>query len=93
MVKEASQACFEGEGESYISGKVGWTYFIFFWKLEQEWKDQTYCEAGSWYIRLERMEKEKQWRQLMLILSPTMWVIAAMKLKDAYSLEGKLGPT
>ena len=47
VVKEASQACFEGKGKSYISGKVGWTYFIFFWKLEQGWKDQTYCEAGS----------------------------------------------
>ena len=39
-------------------------------------------------------EKWKQWQILFSWAAKSLWmVIAAMKLKDAYSLEGKLWPT
>ena len=42
----------------------------------------------SWHI------EGKQWLTLLFGAPKSMqMVIAAMKLKDAYSLEGKLGPT
>ena len=46
-------------------------------------------------ITSEQMEKQwKQWLTLILGAPKSLqMVIAAMKLKDAYSLEGKLCPT
>ena len=55
------------EKGSQLSGKVDWTYFISFWNLEPEGKDPSYCEAGSWHVRFERIEKGNEWRQLILI--------------------------
>ena len=45
----------------------------------------------SWQIGGETMEK--QWEMIFLISKSLQMVTAAMKLKDAYSLEEKLWPT
>ena len=44
-----------------------------------------------WHIDRETMETVKTW--FSWALKSLQMVIAAMKLKDDYSLEGKLGPT
>ena len=45
----------------------------------------------------DRRQKEKQWKQCQTLFwgasKSLQMVIAAIKLKDAYSLEGKLWPT
>ena len=53
-------------------------------------------KLGSWHLvpSLHGKQMGKQWKQLLTLFlgapkSPQM-VIAAMKLKDTYSLEGKL---
>ena len=52
---------------------------------------------ASYPITSWQIEGEKQWKQLLTLVfgapKSLHLVIAAMKLKDAYSLEGKLWPT
>ena len=65
------------------SEKVGWKLNI------QETKNMASSSITSWQIDGE------QWKQTLFLGAPKslQMVTAAMKLKDAYSLEGKLLPT
>ena len=45
----------------------------------------------SWQVN--RQKVEKQWQILFSWVPKSLMVTAAMKLKDTYSLEGKLWPT
>ena len=57
----------------------------------QKTKIMAYGPITSWQIDGETVE---QWQILFLVAPKSLkMVIAAMKLKDAYSLEGKLWPT
>ena len=51
------------------------------------------CPITLWQMG----KQEKQWKQWLILLfwapKSLQMVIAAMKFKDAYSLEGKLWPT
>ena len=57
----------------------------------QKMKIMTYCPITSWQIDGERVER---WETLFSwVLKPFLMMTAAMKLKDANSLEEKLWPT
>ena len=56
-------------------------------------KTKTMASSPSWQIDGETMER-KQWQTLFFWAPKSLQMVtAAMKLKDAYSLEGKLWPT
>ena len=57
----------------------------------QKTKIMASCPITSWQIDGERVE---QWQTLFFGAPKSLQMVtAAMKLKDAYSLEGKLWPT
>ena len=65
--------------------KVGWKLNI------QKTKIMASCPVTSWQIDGETVEKVAEF--IFWAPKSLQMVIAAMKLKDAYSLEGKLWPT
>ena len=61
--------------------------------------NSTFWKQRSWHLvpSLHGKQMEKQWKQWQILFwgapKSLQMVITAMKLKDTYSLEGKLWPT
>ena len=81
---------------SYWKGKGACTELI---KWKSWLKAQLFRKLRSWHLvpSLHGKYMGKQWKQCQTLFSwapkSLQMVIAAMKLKDTYSLEGKLWPT